>query len=180
MKKIFVAAAVSSVLLFSCKDKKQEPEVVTIDNSPDAPAEVYKVERSQAEFNSPEVAMAFEHYLLVQEALINTDSHLTSDYAEKLKESAKDIDGNSGLLAATTAIIEAGDVEEQRIHFEDLTDEMEKIVKTSLKSGTIYKQYCPMAFDDKGAYWLSSSKDILNPYFGDKMLKCGSVRGEIN
>jgi hypothetical protein len=36
-----------------------------------------------------------------------------------------------------------------------------------------------MAFNNKGAYWISSSKDILNPYFGDKMLKCGRVDSEV-
>jgi hypothetical protein len=33
-----------------------------------------------------------------------------------------------------------------------------------------------MAFDDKGAYWLSEMKEIRNPYFGDRMLKCGETR----
>jgi Cu(I)/Ag(I) efflux system membrane fusion protein len=32
-----------------------------------------------------------------------------------------------------------------------------------------------MAFNDKGAYWLSDKEAIRNPYFGDKMLTCGSV-----
>jgi hypothetical protein len=32
-----------------------------------------------------------------------------------------------------------------------------------------------MAFDDKGAYWLSAESEIKNPYFGKKMLECGEV-----
>jgi Cu(I)/Ag(I) efflux system membrane fusion protein len=44
----------------------------------------------------------------------------------------------------------------------------------------IYYQYCPMAFDNKGAYWLSSTEEIRNPYFGDKMLTCGSTKDVIN
>jgi Cu(I)/Ag(I) efflux system membrane fusion protein len=44
----------------------------------------------------------------------------------------------------------------------------------------IYYQYCPMAFDNKGAYWLSNSEEIRNPYFGDKMLTCGSTKEVIN
>ncbi|MEM6718941.1 MAG: efflux RND transporter periplasmic adaptor subunit [Bacteroidota bacterium] len=39
----------------------------------------------------------------------------------------------------------------------------------------VYAQYCPMANDDKGAYWLSLEQEIKNPYFGDVMLTCGSV-----
>lgn len=41
---------------------------------------------------------------------------------------------------------------------------------------TIYLEFCPMANDNKGGYWLSFDKEIKNPYFGSKMLKCGSVK----
>lgn len=37
----------------------------------------------------------------------------------------------------------------------------------------IYVQNCPMADNNKGADWLSMEKEILNPYFGQSMLKCG-------
>jgi hypothetical protein len=36
-----------------------------------------------------------------------------------------------------------------------------------------------MAFGNTGAHWLSNTKEIQNPYFGDKMLKCGRVDAEI-
>jgi hypothetical protein len=32
-----------------------------------------------------------------------------------------------------------------------------------------------MAKDGKGAMWLSETKEIKNPYFGDKMMECGEV-----
>jgi Cu(I)/Ag(I) efflux system membrane fusion protein len=35
-----------------------------------------------------------------------------------------------------------------------------------------------MAFDT-GAYWISDSKEIRNPYFGDAMLTCGEVKKEL-
>ncbi len=36
------------------------------------------------------------------------------------------------------------------------------------------KQYhCSMAFNDKGADWLSPTDDVENPYFGDTMFSCG-------
>ncbi len=40
---------------------------------------------------------------------------------------------------------------------------------------TIFVQHCPMADNNNGADWLSLDKQIRNPYFGDKMLTCGSV-----
>jgi len=44
---------------------------------------------------------------------------------------------------------------------------------------TLYIQYCPMANNDKGADWLSSEKEIKNPYFGKSILKCGEITKEI-
>lgn len=44
---------------------------------------------------------------------------------------------------------------------------------------TIYVQHCPMADNNKGADWLSSEKEIKNPYFGSSMLTCGEVTKEI-
>lgn len=40
----------------------------------------------------------------------------------------------------------------------------------------LYVEYCPMAFDNKGAVWVSSTKEVRNPYFGEKMLNCGEVK----
>jgi len=44
---------------------------------------------------------------------------------------------------------------------------------------TLYVQHCPMADNNKGADWLSTEKKIRNPYFGESMLTCGEVTGEI-
>ena len=49
----------------------------------------------------------------------------------------------------------------------------------ALSGGTIYKKFCPMAFNNDGAYWYADVEEIKNPYFGDKMLKCGSVKKTI-
>ena len=40
----------------------------------------------------------------------------------------------------------------------------------------LYIQFCPMANNNEGAAWVSREKEIINPYFGDAMLHCGSVR----
>jgi Cu(I)/Ag(I) efflux system membrane fusion protein len=44
---------------------------------------------------------------------------------------------------------------------------------------TLYVQKCPMANSNKGAVWLSTEKEVKNPYYGDTMLTCGSVIEEI-
>ncbi|CAM1374698.1 efflux RND transporter periplasmic adaptor subunit [Tenacibaculum xiamenense] len=71
-------------------------------------------------------------------------------------------------------------IEEQRTQFKILSDHLILAVEVFGIRETTYKQYCPMANSDKGAYWLSKEKQVLNPYFGDKMLKCGEVKQVIN
>ncbi len=44
----------------------------------------------------------------------------------------------------------------------------------------IYYQFCPMAEGNKGAYWLSTVKEIRNPYFGEAMLTCGETIKQID
>ncbi|MDA3911275.1 MAG: efflux RND transporter periplasmic adaptor subunit [Bacteroidales bacterium] len=55
----------------------------------------------------------------------------------------------------------------------DMTDAFDPLDET------IYVQHCPMADNNKGADWLSSEKEIKNPYFGSSMLTCGEVTKEI-
>ncbi len=74
-------------------------------------------------------------------------------------------------------IISSDNLEEQRKAFSDFSDLFYKSVKEfGLKEGTAYYQYCPMADNDKGAYWLSETKTIRNPYFGSKMMNCGETK----
>jgi Cu(I)/Ag(I) efflux system membrane fusion protein len=59
--------------------------------------------------------------------------------------------------------------------FLNLSAEMIDVVKVfGVTNQTYYVQFCPMAFDE-GGFWLSTDSNVLNPYFGDKMLKCGSM-----
>ena len=43
----------------------------------------------------------------------------------------------------------------------------------------LYVMHCPMANNNKGADWLSTSKEVKNPYYGQSMLTCGEVTKEI-
>ncbi len=40
----------------------------------------------------------------------------------------------------------------------------------------LYEVFCPMAFDNSGASWLQTDKQVRNPYFGARMLDCGEVK----
>jgi len=70
----------------------------------------------------------------------------------------------------------AKDIAELRKHFEQLSAEVIFLTENyGVNQELVYKDYCPMAFNNKGAYWLSESKEITNPYFGASMLACGEV-----
>src|SRR5690554_1535173 len=73
------------------------------------------------------------------------------------------------------------DIEEVRKHFQPISDAIIAMTQNfgSLNDKTVYVQFCPMAFDDKGAFWISSESEIRNPYFGSSMLTCGEVMDEI-
>ena len=45
---------------------------------------------------------------------------------------------------------------------------------------TAYYQFCPKARNAKGAYWLSETKDIRNPYFGESMRTCDETKETMN
>ena len=64
-----------------------------------------------------------------------------------------------------------------RQHFSMLSENMLEVTESfGLEKDKVYKDFCPMAFDNKGAFWLSETEEIRNPYFGESMLSCGEVK----
>jgi len=117
-------------------------------------------------------------YLEIKDALVKSDGTAASKAAndmvamlgDETDATLKQIKVDAGHIAGTH------DLEHQRGHFPSLSEQVYKLVKNGNLNGTLYWDFCPMANDGKGAYWLSNEKEIKNPYFGDKMLKCGSVK----
>jgi len=73
------------------------------------------------------------------------------------------------------------DIEAQRLAYADFNDALYSAVKMFGLSGeTVYYQFCPMARNGKGAFWLSSVKEVKNPYYGEAMLSCGENKETIN
>ena len=80
---------------------------------------------------------------------------------------------NGGQFKSSNQI---NDIDDLRDEFILLSEEMIAIAKASNPTDTkLYVQRCPMADRGEGARWLSFSNQIKNPYYGDAMLKCGSV-----
>lgn len=114
-------------------------------------------------------------YYDLKNALVSSDAGTAMISANKLANST-----SGEIQASAMAIKTSTDIVAQRLAFEKLSMQIYKAVKA--KGGnkaTVYKQFCPMAFDNKGAFWLSETSDIKNPYFGDEMLTCGNVQEEL-
>ena len=87
--------------------------------------------------------------------------------AEEMKSHAEHINENSEKI------------DHQRDHFSMLSEYMLDWFTVYGTGQTLYKDYCPMFNDGKGAAWVSELKEIKNPYYGKEMLSCGEVKEEL-
>lgn len=162
-----------SLFFFACKSYHSEKQSV---NTQTAPAET----QAAAE-------KIISAYLPLKDALVKTDAQTAQKQAlilaEAAKSAASDIIISVQVLEiekAAIALSETTDVEKQRLAFSTLSHAAYNIVKmTGVMKGKLFQQFCPMAFEDKGDFWLSGEKQVMNPYFGDKMLHCGKVMEEL-
>jgi len=72
-----------------------------------------------------------------------------------------------------------GNIIHQREHFEILSKDMYDLVKTFGGGQVLFKVFCPMYNNGKGAFWLSETKEIKNPYMGKAMPTCGTIQEEL-
>jgi Cu(I)/Ag(I) efflux system membrane fusion protein len=69
------------------------------------------------------------------------------------------------------------DLKMQRKMYKPLSKTIIEIVKSfRIYNKPVYIQFCPMADNNIGATWISETKEILNPYFGNEMLNCGETK----
>ena len=132
----------------------------------------------ELEFNDENVANAYEHYEHIKNDLVGSNPGDAQKGADMLNEALEKVEGSDAALAASQKIAATDNLERQRKAFSDLSNEIETLLKGTVTSGKIYKDFCPMALKE-GAYWLSAIKDIRNPYYGAKMLSCGKVTAVI-
>ncbi|MEQ9217963.1 MAG: DUF3347 domain-containing protein [Cyclobacteriaceae bacterium] len=73
------------------------------------------------------------------------------------------------------------DTKDQKAAYDSFNQSLFKSIKAfGITEGSVFYQYCPMALDSQGAYWLSNTEEIRNPYFGGNMLSCGSTKETVN
>lgn len=133
------------------------------------------------------ISNLLESYFKLKDNLVAANSEEVQRTSKQMMALLQNVD--VGLLDATTGdslvniksnleiIAKTNDIEGQRTIFKPLSNDMIKIATAYKVLGQpVYVQHCPMADGYKGANWLSLEELIENPYFGDKMLTCGSVK----
>lgn len=137
-----------------------------------------------------QVATLVDSYMRLKDALVASDAQTAKTEAASVVAAAGKVDpaaleGEQQAFAqekleevrqSASSIAAAGDVSAQRESLELLSEATFSLTKAfGATDQKLYYQHCPMASNNQGAYWLSSSQEIRNPYFGEQMLKCGST-----
>jgi len=186
-----IATAVFLVLSNCSGGKKAGPDetqpVVTNEKAPEATGPQFAVSESFQQ----QLGKVFTSYVALKDAFVASDIEKVKSEASmtsqavagvdmKLLSGAAHNDWMSYLTPIQTSLKEiegTADIEVQRKAFSALSENLYKSIKAFGLAGTeAFYDFCPMAFNNEGAYWLSDKAAIRNPYFGDAMLTCGSVK----
>lgn len=180
-----------SLLIFttiSCKEEKKEdvaPVAKEIPVNEDSEAE------KTASTNASDAIL--ENYLKVKDALVADNQEEAASAGKLLVANFQNFDKSqysSEEQQELTDIIEDAQehaehiaespIDHQREHFDILSKDVIDMIAITGTGKKLYQTFCPMYNNNKGAQWLSSTKDIQNPYYGSKMMDCGEIQKEIN
>lgn len=136
----------------------------------------------------------YKSYLKWKDALTNDDFEESQKSAINMKSALKKINmslfkGNAHnawmdyqtiLSKSLQHIKHFTEIEQLRNAFMEVSTTMIEMTNTfNPMDETVYVKHCPMANNNKGADWISTFKEIKNPYFGSSMLTCGEITKEI-
>ncbi|MES3019895.1 MAG: DUF3347 domain-containing protein [Bacteroidota bacterium] len=188
MKTIILSLTLVSILFIACNnggsDKKASDSTTTIGST--------DKETSSSKMPSDEILTS---YLQIKNALTNDNDKEAAAAAIELAKVFKTMDKTAlnseqsqvfadveadAIEHAEHIAANAGNLVHQREHFETLSEEVYELVKATGAAQKLYYTNCPMYNNNKGANWLSESKDVKNPYLGQAMLTCGTVKEELN
>ena len=192
-----------NLMTVSCKENKKEStdtmhsEMSMDGHNDDANAKIdhdamtssnSKMMNSQ---QSSQTKAVLASYMAVKDALVadnKTSAATTGKHLESVLNSFEVSDYTAEQQAELNHIIDdakehaehisKSEIDHQREHFKMLSKDMLDMMAITGAGDTVYELFCPMY--DKGSSWLSMSKDIKNPFYGSKMLTCGSVKKQIN
>ncbi len=157
------------------------------------------IDKSKIDSNfKKQLGVVVDDYIKLKDALTNDDTAAAQIEAAKVKVSLEKVDmlllmgdaHNVWMKALNPTkkqvevIINSREIGEQRAAFLILGKNLSEAIKTfgiEAEGGkTIYLEFCPMADDNNGGFWLSYDKKINNPFFGKAMPTCGEVTETFN
>jgi hypothetical protein len=187
MKNILYAIAISAVTLTACNSNNNKQQANKMnDSDTNTTAHVRP-------FTSP-VHGILQIYLQMKNSFVNDDEEAAAKAGNEMLKALNDFDtsllkdnekkafediADDAKEHAEHIGMNAGNIKHQREHFDMLSKDMYDLVKTSAAGEKIYVDYCPMYNNNKGATWLSETKEIKNPYLGKEMDTCGTVKEEL-
>jgi len=132
----------------------------------------------------------YKNYINLKDAFVEDDINKASKDAHSLLYNLSQVDMKlvkdkahnhwmslaKEIKSSATAISKTKDLKEQRSHFKHLSSYLINAVQLFGIDEKVYVEFCPMADNNNGAYWLSKEEKIINPYFGEAMLTCGEVK----
>ena len=141
-----------------------------------------------------QLKQVFNDYILLKDALINDDAKGAQQAGKQINQSLKKVDMKllsdekahnhwmtiqKELKTSANSIENDSDIATQRAHFKHLSAHMISSVQLFGINQKVYSEFCPMADNNKGAYWISLEKEVRNPYYGEAMLTCGEVKATL-
>jgi len=132
-----------------------------------------------------------DHYLRIKNALVSNSGNEAASEGKAMGDATGKIDRSlltadqkrvyddieEDLKEHAEHISKSGaDIKHQREHFAMMSGDVYDLVIAFGGGQLLYHDHCPMANDNKGAMWLSETKEVRNPYFGGKMNECVKVQ----
>jgi Cu(I)/Ag(I) efflux system membrane fusion protein len=158
---------------------------------------VNKIDKSKVSSKfKKQLGIFVSNYLSIKDALANDDASKAQNSAINAQKSLKKVamkslkgDEHTTWMQASKhiamklkSLAKTNELKAQRVEFLELSSSLLGIVQVlgveMPNDKKLYSEFCPMADNNKGGYWLSSEKEIKNPFFGQQMLTCGSVKEE--
>lgn len=181
MKFINTSVLSLCIILTACStEEKKSSSYESATNVPQQNETTIAAKPLEVQFKSNGIQTIYSAYEKLRDALVATDYETAKTYAASLVTALKNDENTVTQANLAQNILDATGIDMARAAFSKLNQSMEGIFEGSIEAGELNKCFCPMALNNSGAFWFSTSKEILNPYFGDKMLKCGSVQKTYN
>ncbi|WAS93950.1 hypothetical protein [Nannocystis punicea] len=115
-------------------------------------------------------------YVTIQETLAADRLDKLSELSAQVVVAAEPLQKEAGVaeVVAGAGRVAAQDIDTARAGFEKMSMGLISYLKSHSDQRAGYEVvFCPMAFNNKGAYWVQKTGEIVNPYHGMMMLHCG-------